>query len=96
MNTTQEYIKYGEGDDAHYDGRVRTVLSLPPLCEQLRIRDLLDNVAIQVDGSFVAAYELSGLAACYASDEERNRNKTGDRSPDPFASGALPAHADSV
>ena len=50
-------------------------LDAPALCEQLRIRDLLDNVAIQVDGSFVAAYELSGLAALYASDEERNRNK---------------------
>ena len=34
-------------------------LSAAPLCEQLRIRDLLDNVAIQVDGSFVAGYELS-------------------------------------
>jgi hypothetical protein len=32
-----------------------------PLCEQLRTRDLLDNVAIQVDGSFVAGYELSGM-----------------------------------
>jgi len=50
-------------------------LDAPALCEQLRIRDLLDNVAIQVDGSFVAAYELSGLATLYASDEERNRNK---------------------
>ena len=50
-------------------------LDAPALCEQLRIRDLLDNVAIQVDGSFVAAYELGGLAALYASDEERNRNK---------------------
>ena len=34
-------------------------LDAPALCEQLRIRDLLDNVAIQVDGSFVAAYELA-------------------------------------
>ena len=51
------------------------LLDAPALCEQLRIRDLLDNVAIQLDGSFVAAYDLSGLAALYASDEERNRNK---------------------
>ena len=50
-------------------------LDAPALCEQLRIRDLLDNVAIQVDGSFVAAYELGGVASLYASDEERNRNK---------------------
>ena len=51
------------------------LLDAPALCEQLRIRDLLDNVAIQLDGSFVAAYDLGGLAALYASDEERNRNK---------------------
>ena len=51
-------------------------ISAPPLCEQLRIRDLLDNVAVQVDGSFVAAYELSGLNSYYASDEGRNRTKS--------------------
>jgi type IV secretion system protein TrbE len=50
-------------------------LSAPPLCEQLRIRDLLDNVAVQIDGSFVAAYELEGIPSYYASDEERNRIK---------------------
>ena len=50
-------------------------LTAPALCEQLRIRDLLDDVAIQTDGSFVAGYELSGLTALYASDEDRNRNK---------------------
>jgi hypothetical protein len=43
------------------------LLDAPALCEQLRIRDLLDNVAIQLDGSFVAAYDLGGLAALYAS-----------------------------
>ena len=52
-------------------------LSAPALCEQLRIRDLLDNVAIQVDGSFVAGYELGGLHSYYASDEMRNRDKNG-------------------
>ena len=36
-------------------------LSAPALCEQLRIRDFLDNVAIQIDGSFVAGYELGGV-----------------------------------
>jgi len=40
------------------------LLDAPALCEQLRIRDLLDNVAIQLDGSFVAAYELGGLPPC--------------------------------
>jgi hypothetical protein len=52
-------------------------LSAPALCEQLRIRDLLDNVAIQIDGSFVAGYELGGVHSYYASDEMRNRDKNG-------------------
>ena len=51
-------------------------LSAAPLSEQLRIRDLLDNVAVQVDGSFVAGYELSGMNSYYASDEGRNRSKS--------------------
>jgi TraG P-loop domain len=46
-----------------------------PLCEQLRIRDLLDDVAIQLDGSFVAGFEVGGIQSYYASDEERNRTK---------------------
>src|SRR5215472_4574999 len=50
-------------------------LSAAPLCEQLRIRDLLDNVAVQLDGSLVAGYELGGLHSYYASDEVRNRTK---------------------
>lgn len=53
----------------------RQSLKAPALCEQLKIRDLLDNVAVQVDGSFVAGYELSGLNSYYASDEQRNRTK---------------------
>ena len=52
-------------------------LAAPALCEQLRIRDLLDNVAIHVDGSFVAGYELGGVHSYYASDEMRNRDKNG-------------------
>ncbi len=47
----------------------------PALWEQLKIRDLVDNVAIQMNGSFVAGYELSGLHSAYGSDEERNRAK---------------------
>ena len=50
-------------------------LAAPALCEQLRIRDLLDDVAIQLDGSLVAAYELNGMHSYYASDEMRNRTK---------------------
>jgi len=47
----------------------------PSLCEQLHIRDLLDNVAVQIDGSFVAGYELGGIRSYYATDEGRNRIK---------------------
>lgn len=53
----------------------RKSLQSPALCEQLKIRDLLDDVAIQLDGSFVAGYELDGLNSYYASDEQRNRTK---------------------
>jgi hypothetical protein len=51
------------------------LLSAPPLCEQLRIRDLLDNVAVQIDGSMVAGFEVGGIQSYYASDEARNRIK---------------------
>jgi hypothetical protein len=50
-------------------------LTAPPLCEQLRIRDLLDNVAVQIDGSMVAGFEVGGIQSYYASDETRNRIK---------------------
>ena len=53
----------------------KSLTAAPPLCEQLRIRDLLDDVAIQLDGSFVAGYELGGQHSYYASDEMRNRAK---------------------
>src|SRR3989441_10953169 len=55
--------------------RYEQSMSAPPLCEQLRVRDLLDNVAVQVDGSFVAGFEVGGIQSYYASDEARNRTK---------------------
>jgi hypothetical protein len=55
--------------------RYEQSMSAPPLCEQLRIRDLLDDVAIQIDGSIVAGFQVSGIQSYYASDEDRNRNK---------------------
>jgi hypothetical protein len=55
--------------------RYEQSLSAPPLCEQLRIRDLLENVAVQVDGALVAGYEVGGIQSYYASDEGRNRIK---------------------
>ena len=35
-------------------------LAQPPLCEQLKVRDLTDNLLIQLNGSFVAGYRVSG------------------------------------
>src|SRR5215469_5082539 len=45
------------------------------LCEQLRVRDLTDNLLIQLNGSLVAGYRVSGICSYYASDDERNRTK---------------------
>src|SRR2546427_949690 len=47
----------------------------PALCEELRIRDILDNVAVMTSGAFVAAYELSGIHSYYHTEEMRNRAK---------------------
>jgi hypothetical protein len=55
--------------------RYQESMSAPPLCEQLRIRDLLHNVAVQIDGSFVAGFEVGGIQSYYASDEARNGTK---------------------
>jgi len=62
----------------------------------MRIADLLDNVAIQIDGSFVAGYELGGVHSYYASDEMRNRDKNGLESLGPVAAGALHAYAGTI
>jgi type IV secretory pathway VirB4 component len=50
-------------------------LAQPPLCEQLKVRDITDKVLIQLNGSFVVGYRVSGICSYYASDEERNRTK---------------------
>src|SRR6266404_8530378 len=50
-------------------------LGQPPLCEQLKVRDITDDLFIQVNGSFAAGYTVSGINSYYASDEERNRTK---------------------
>lgn len=47
----------------------------PALCEQLPVRDYLDNVVVRTSGAFVAGYELKGLASYFASDEGRDRGK---------------------
>ncbi len=50
-------------------------LGQPPLCEQLKVRDIVDDLLVQVNGSYVAGYAVSGINSYYASDEERNRTK---------------------
>ena len=50
-------------------------LAQPPLCEQLKVRDLTDNLLIQLNGSFVAGHRVSGICSYYASDDDRNRTK---------------------
>jgi hypothetical protein len=50
-------------------------LHVPALCEQLPVRDYLDNVVVRTNGALVAGYELKGLASYFASDEGRDRGK---------------------
>lgn len=45
------------------------------LCEQLPVRDYLDNIMVQTSGALVAGYEFRGITSYFASDEERNRAK---------------------
>jgi hypothetical protein len=47
----------------------------PALCEQLPVRDYLNNVLVRTNGAFVAGYELKGQASYFASDEGRDRGK---------------------
>jgi hypothetical protein len=56
------------------DQRERAIRE-PALCEQLPVRDYLDDVVVRTDGSFVAGYELRGLTSYFATDEGRNRGK---------------------
>ncbi len=51
-------------------------LDNPAVCEQLPVRDYLDNVMVRTNGAFVAGYELRGVTSYFASDQERNRVKT--------------------
>lgn len=45
------------------------------LCEQLPVRDYLDNVMVRTNGALAAGYELRGITSYFGSDEERNRSK---------------------
>ncbi|MEZ5398851.1 MAG: hypothetical protein R2729_04225 [Bryobacteraceae bacterium] len=50
-------------------------LRRPALCELLPVREYLDEVMVQVDGSMVAGYELTGINGFYHDDQMRNRSK---------------------
>jgi len=50
-------------------------LNDPSVCELLPVRDYLDGVMVRTNGAFVAGYELRGVNAYFASDEDRDRNK---------------------
>jgi hypothetical protein len=50
-------------------------LNDPSVCELLPVRDYLDGVMVRTNGALVAGYELRGVHAYFASDEERERNK---------------------
>jgi type IV secretory pathway VirB4 component len=52
-----------------------TSLDDAALCEQLPVRDYLDNVLVRTNGALVAGYEIRGITSYFASDEERDRSK---------------------
>ena len=50
-------------------------LAQPPLCEQLKVRDLCDNLLIQLNGVIRCRIPGERHHSYYASDDERNRTK---------------------
>src|ERR1700751_5297184 len=53
-------------------------LKAPAVCELLPLRDLPmgDDIMVRSNGAFVAGYELSGIQSYFATDENRNQNKS--------------------
>src|ERR1700744_1322164 len=53
-------------------------LKIPAVCELLPLRDLPlgDNTMVRTNGAFVAGYELRGILAYFATDGDRNQNKS--------------------
>jgi len=53
-------------------------LKSPAVCELLPLRDLPsgDNVMVRTNGAFVAGYELRGILAYFATDNDRNQTKS--------------------
>jgi hypothetical protein len=56
-------------------GQQEKALDDPALCEQLPVRDYLNNVMVRTNGALVAGYELRGRTSYFASDDERDRSK---------------------
>ena len=71
-------------------------LAQPPLCEQLKVRDLTDDLLIQLNGSFVAGYRVSGIHSYYASDDEQEPDEAGTGGPDPLLAGEIHAPASAI
>ena len=59
---------------AEHDRRLKA----PAVCELLPLRDLPlgDNIIVRTNGAFVAGYELKGILAYFATDDDRNQNKS--------------------
>jgi hypothetical protein len=53
-------------------------LKAPAVCELLPLRDLPlgDNIMVRTNGALVAGYELKGILAYFATDGDRNQNKS--------------------
>jgi len=53
-------------------------LRAPAVCELLPLRDLPagENIMVRTSGAFVAGYELRGILAYFATDGDRNQNKS--------------------
>lgn len=51
-------------------------LNNPAMCEQLPVRDFVDNVMVRTDGSYVAGYRLAGKSSYFADDYSRNEMKS--------------------
>jgi type IV secretory pathway VirB4 component len=51
-------------------------LDVPALCEQLPVRDFLDDFMVRTDGSYVAGYRLAGSSSYFADDHSRNEMKS--------------------
>lgn len=54
----------------------RRSLDNPAVSELLNIRDLLDNVMVRTDGSYVAAFRVQGARTYFADDHGRNETKS--------------------